>query len=491
MNFSEVSSSEAITLSFRYSHRGTYNKTATTFNVYVSDDCSLPYYRAYYNEGLDLNTSPLRALGDKPQFEHEWRSIQLPIRSRSASAKLLISVTNGRSGNLYVDDIQIIKSKGARKNDLELLELIIPEISCSNHLQGVFSYIDHSLDQAIEEVRVEAVLNNLRLSVETDVLTGDVSFRDPISVQLTFRILNVERIPMSTELRIELFAREDPVSENNFKTADLIFAPRSRISPPSVDKGMLNQVIWMDVTHSESAWRRVQSNIGINHFLQAPFYNQDKVTVAKLISPTVDLSSTNEASISFNVSYAKSNEKADRLQLFVFENCVPVPAATLYDKSGDQLAVTNSNKEWAPFKGSDWRQEIIDISKYVGKRNLYFMFVATGSGGNNIYLDNIEIHKERQPNLLPISDDVIKIDGLIRLYPNPSAGVTNLVFDLRNVQDVEVSFLDLTGQSVWQKRFKNISANAITLQPPIQRNALYFVKIEGEDFNKVQRFILK
>ena len=82
---------------------------------------------------------------------------------------------------------------------------------------------------------------------------------------------------------------------------------------------------------------------------------------------------------------------SDRLQLFVFLDCVPVPSATLYDKSGSELSTRASEERSLPSVESDWRREFVDLSSYVGASGVYLMFVATSAQGNDIYLDNISI----------------------------------------------------------------------------------------------------
>ena len=397
------------TLSFRYSHRGTYNKTATQLRVVVFRGCKGSANTIYYNAGLDLNTAPFRRLNDKPQFDHEWRTIRAPIIDRTTRARLAIQVFNGHSGNLYIDSIRITSSLALERYEanLELLELLVPEISCEVSEDGnpfvlsLFSFTNISLKQRgtpIEEISFDLILNEDTTEIESTNEDLEIYGGEPRSARRVVWGVLGAHLPsdmgLSPKMELKLNFFSDPTPKNNSKTVNFVLAPTDSTFPPIVDEGDLDtEGLWEIITDNDgsTSWQRVQASTGDNDFLRAPFYNQAKDSLTKLISPSIDLSKTQEASISFDVSYAQNGAKSDRLQLFLFEDCIPVPRAVLYDKSGSDLAVQNSTTEWVPSTSSDWRKETIDISEYVGIDRLHFMFVATSDEGNHIYLDNIEL----------------------------------------------------------------------------------------------------
>ena len=401
INFSQFSDDEAVTLSFRYSLRERYDLSMTEVYVFVAgcedDDLSINYY----NAGMDLNTAPYRLLDEEPQFDHEWRSIRVPLARKDIKGSVYMLIYNGGAGNLYIDDMDISSSTPISP-DLGIVEISLPEVYCGfpgadAEIEMMYLFTNYSI--GVEDTGIASVGVRTNIDDDSEVIGGPSVYipggrptlddQDFPSLWVIVGFEVFSRPLYSTlELELVLNAGDDEDLENNFQTKSFINLPIRNTELPITDEG-----------DSSGDWEEVDTGVPnapdwerVNGFIKAPFYIHNEVYLAKLVSPWVDLENETEASISFDVAYAKNGDKADRLQLFVFEDCIPIPAAVLYDKADEDLAVTNSNTDWEPSSDSDWREEIINISEYAGKKGyLHFMFVATSNGGNNIYLDNIRI----------------------------------------------------------------------------------------------------
>ena len=225
-----VGASEVAVLSFRYSYRGTYDDLETAMYVYATKDCSLtPSNMVYANSGLELNTSTLQSIGEPP-LESHWRSVRIPISGRDEEVSFVILVRNGRSGNLYIDDIKLEKVPAPQESDIALLELIVPELVCEGSVQGLFTYTNYKLERT--DVEMSVALDGTEVSAEKSNLTSSPSSSVPVS----WGRFSVSENSSSTgsdifsEVRLSLTSEGDPVVENNLDSTGIIYAPMTSLS---------------------------------------------------------------------------------------------------------------------------------------------------------------------------------------------------------------------------------------------------------------------
>ena len=108
---------------------------------------------------------------------------------------------------------------------------------------------------------------------------------------------------------------------------------------------------------------------------------------------TLDLTNDTSASMSFDVAYARySAGYSDGFRIDVFTNCGSNFAATVFDKDGADLAtVPDQTTSFTPAAAGDWRNEVVDLSDYVGSVVKIEMINECGYG-NSLYIDNININ---------------------------------------------------------------------------------------------------
>jgi hypothetical protein len=76
-----------------------------------------------------------------------------------------------------------------------------------------------------------------------------------------------------------------------------------------------------------------------------------------------------------------------------------------------------------------------------------------------------------------------------KLYPNPTAGNFNLVFEEATGEFI-VELFNVNGQKLYSKQFK-ASTTFHTINLPEIPDGIYFVKIQGEGFVKTEKLIVK
>jgi hypothetical protein len=117
------------------------------------------------------------------------------------------------------------------------------------------------------------------------------------------------------------------------------------------------------------------------------------------ISPQLDLSTYQNAQLTFNMAYGPFNNNSfgDYLLVAVSTDCgntfdiINAP----YDKDPVFLRTsTPTLDEFIPTSASQFRREIVNLNQFAGLGNVRVAFIARNGFGNNLYLKDIEILTE-------------------------------------------------------------------------------------------------
>ena len=98
---------------------------------------------------------------------------------------------------------------------------------------------------------------------------------------------------------------------------------------------------------------------------------------------------------------------------------------------------------------------------------------------------NVSDEAVRTINVLPEGPaglgDVLNIDAIMKVYPNPSHGLFNLELLSKQSGDVTIQVLDMMGKEIGSTRIAkdNLSAQTIDLRNAAQ--GVYFLKVETGD----------
>ena len=243
----------------------------------------------------------------------------------------------------------------------------------------------------------------------------------------------------------------------------------------------------------------INSNASLSGTKSASLYNysQNGNFEDELISGPVDLStlaSTDDITLTFRYSYRKKVAANDEwLKVFITKSCEDawVQRKTIH---GDALSPLTSSIAWAPSTDADWttvHMTNITDAYFVGDFRCKFEFES--DGGNNIYLDNINLYQGAPSN------DIVSGVGLSEmelsnasLYPNPTDGELNVEFDLNNAQATELTILDLTGKQLESYSVSGQSGkNSAFIDLNTLTSGVYFLKIHVEDASHQMRFIIQ
>lgn len=149
-----------------------------------------------------------------------------------------------------------------------------------------------------------------------------------------------------------------------------------------------------------------------------------------LITPVMDLLSSPDAVLDFDVAYSRFSGYVDTLAIYVSTDCGnsydPIP---VYEKYGAALETSTVSGSFTPQSYSEWRKESVDLSAYIGNQ-VVIKFEGTCGYGNNLYLDNINVYSS---DLFPVvrfttSDTLLSCNGTSTIveftdlsYNNPTS----------------------------------------------------------------------
>lgn len=243
---------------------------------------------------------------------------------------------------------------------------------------------------------------------------------------------------------------------------------------------------WLVINHDQDAttWERTQSTaysgqgcVMVRNFGKSAPMSDD------LISPVYDLSAVSNPTLTFRLHFAnRITANYDRLTVSISNNCGKT-WQQLYSRiaSGSLNTVTgNISGSNTPDPGSDadWRQERVNIINAWASGKVRFKFSFTSGGGNNIFIDDINISGADITGLT-----AYETGEQIQIFPNPAGQE----IQLRAVQagspagEQRIEIIDVTGKICLVKTGLSPEQGALHLDISSIPAGLYFIKWEMGD----------
>jgi hypothetical protein len=234
-----------------------------------------------------------------------------------------------------------------------------------------------------------------------------------------------------------------------------------------------------------------------NHCVKLANYGQMGVNTDALISTAIDLSVvdplTENVTLSFKYAYRKRYDATDEwLRVFVTNDCSDTwtQRKTIH---GVQLSPFVEYTPWTPSSSADWttvHMTNITSNYFVDKFRVKFQF--EGQGGNNFYLDDINLYLGSPSNTVVLG---IAEEGEIAelsVYPNPTDAELNVRFTLSSDQITELTIMDITGKTA-SKYVVNAASGSNNVIIDTQNIAagVYFISINAGEITRTLQFVKK
>lgn len=225
-------------------------------------------------------------------------------------------------------------------------------------------------------------------------------------------------------------------------------------------------------------------------------FGQAPSNIDELTSAPIDLSvvpSNGSVTLSFRYAYRKKvTADYEYLKVFISSDCGN-DWAQRKTIGGSQLSNLTSSTAWKPTQQSDWTTvHMINVTNNYFTENFRMKFRFEGEGGNNFYLDDINLYEGSPSDNLVIGVDELNTFNSIELFPNPTENELNLRFSLDKKEDMKFVISDLSGKISQQHTFKaNEGSNLVMFDTNTLSAGMYFLTIGTASSSKTMQFVVK
>lgn len=217
--------------------------------------------------------------------------------------------------------------------------------------------------------------------------------------------------------------------------------------------------------------------------------NNDAGDIDEFISGSIDLSNATDVELTFKYAFAKQTATdADYLRIYASNDCGESWSVRKNISSSTIATAPNTTSNYVPAE-VDWKQiTVTNISSSYWTSNFRFKFQFVSGGGNNIYIDDINIY---DPNTASIkeNEDV----NLFKVFPNPTKDIAKVSFDLVGNGNVKIVLTDMIGQQVQvvEQSYLNAGSHQFEINTNDLSNGIYFVNLSVDQKTITQKLIVE
>jgi hypothetical protein len=213
----------------------------------------------------------------------------------------------------------------------------------------------------------------------------------------------------------------------------------------------------------------------------------------ELISPSYDLSSLGDPTLNFKWAFARmSSADSDRLLVWYSLDCGSSWTLALAPMQGSVLSTIGTSfntANWIP-GSADWETKTGSLSGITDQANVRFKFSFESGGGNNLYIDDINID-----GTLSVGEAFQNVQGF-KVFPNPTSASAKVSFKLaKEVKKLSIVVRNAVGQVVTSVvNGQSFNAGNYTLnvdQDKKLSSGLYFISFNADDETQVQKLVVR
>lgn len=463
---------------------------ADALAVVISTDCGNTFTEVWQRSGASLATTEGINTNIFIPTAEQWARTRLDLKPFAGSATEIIvgfRTVNRFGNNLYLDDINI-QTKNAFPVDAAITGIVAPFTNeCTRNITPVIK------------------INN----VGSDVLTGGdivLQLNDEIVDTIHWtgslapgasRDITGSHVIVVPATGVHSFAAWSTAingtddSDPSNDTLRITFAVHDQQQPPiqeGFEGGVFPPANWtIRPSGSSYQWERTQKaaagGVGAAWIRNYRFNSNGRRD--DLYSPLTKVDAFDSVVVQFDVAHAMVSPPTlppDTLEVLLTKDCGRT-YTSIYKKWGSALKTTPGNlpPTFPPADTtgyipsvSQWRREYIDITPYLSPGNSFMVvFRNTSNEGNNLFLDNINIH----PVLLP---ERLKQNGYM-ISPSPF----NSTFTIRHIEPPQnlqaVVVLNAAGQTVYARSFAGTVPNYLEVNLAQYSSGLYSVRLIYSD----------
>jgi PKD repeat protein len=219
------------------------------------------------------------------------------------------------------------------------------------------------------------------------------------------------------------------------------------------------------------------------------YFTQDDGDEEDLISPSFDISTATTKTMTFRQAFAqKASTNTDRLLVYYSTDCGATWMLKLPLTSNLVTAPIHSNV-FIP-TANEWVVRTVSLNSIGSATNVRFKFAFESGGGNDIYIDDINIGG------VTGIDDMTNNIASFNVYPNPTNSSAQISFNLiKDVKLLNIKVRDAVGKEVTRIiNGQSFNSGKYTLNIDKERklsSGIYFIEFNADDNVKVQKLIVQ
>lgn len=201
-----------------------------------------------------------------------------------------------------------------------------------------------------------------------------------------------------------------------------------------------------------------------------------------MIIPNLDLTSFASPYISFRWAYARSDPNySDELSVQISTDC-GVNFTQIFYRTGAAMATgPTQTTPYIPDTSTVWKLCNVSLASYASSDHAIIKIVNVTDGGNNLYIDNINIGASATVGV----EEIGLSEGNVQVFPNPSCNSIKIIFP--NVTNAQIKIINALGEIKLQETFSSNNQNEIDISE--LAGGIYFLMICSDNKILSQKFI--
>lgn len=205
--------------------------------------------------------------------------------------------------------------------------------------------------------------------------------------------------------------------------------------------------------------------------------NNPMNTKDELYSQMVDLSAAVSPAIRFKYAFVKKDStNTDVMQIYVSKDCNSswILRSTITGANLETSPVQTS--AFFPSSMSQWKEAIVSIPATYSTATTRFKIVFTSKGGNNIFIDDINLDTY-------VGMEEWAMSNNLNVFPNPFLDGLTISFDLTEETDIRFVVTDVLGRELMTSPLLkfNKGSNRYSISTEQMNTGMYFLKLMSKD----------
>ena len=251
---------------------------------------------------------------------------------------------------------------------------------------------------------------------------------------------------------------------------------------------------WSIETQSGNGWQNTTSaSYTGSRSLMVDNVNNTSGDITEAISPSYDLSTMTNPKLKYKWSFArKTTGGNDQFIIYYSTDCGGTWTIKAVKAGAAMATASATNSAFTPSITAEWDSATVDLGAQASETNVRFKLYFKNSGGNNFFLDDLNIVGDVSTIGITENDQV----NNLKVFPNPMNESAVISFNLKNnVNNLTIVLRDVLGKEVTRiVNGSSFSAGKYTASIDKEkklRSGLYFIEFNADNNVQIEKLIVK